>query len=49
MSGYTSIPDILAATLEVLIFPDFILPNLANVEIIKSGNIKVRKYKGPEI
>ena len=30
-------------TLAVLIFPDFILPNLANVEIIQSGNIKVRK------
>ena len=30
-------------TLAVLIFPDFILQNLANVEIIQSGNIKVRK------
>ena len=29
-------------------FPDFIFPILANVEIIKSGNIKVREQKGPE-
>ena len=35
-------------TLSVIFFPDFIFPILANVEIIKSGNIKVREQKGPE-